>query len=186
MKTTRSGRRIVAGLALLAAAATGRAEPQDAQAASPIVVGSRVRVQAGSLRKAVDGTVVEMDDRILIVSQDRRPVRVTRNDITRLEVSTGRRGQARKGLAIGAAIGAAAFAAIPREEYCADYGPEDSCPSRAGMIGTGVLGGALWGVLIGHFVKTERWSPVALDRAQVRVAPSRARGGVGLAVSVAW
>lgn len=156
-------------------------------AGDPIIVGSRVRLLATSIQGSIQGMVVEMDDKSMVLSTDRhRPVRVSRQAITRLDVSTGRRGRALKGMAIGGAIGAGTFAVIPREEYCADYDFGETCPTKAEMVGTGIVGGALWGALIGHFIKTDRWSPVPLEGAQVRLAPTRGRAGLGLALSVAW
>lgn len=154
---------------------------------SPVLVGSKVRLRAGSLPQGIQGTIVEMDDRTLIVSQDQRAVRVSRADITRLEISNGRRRQARKGALIGAIAGAGTFAALSRETYCAEYYDDgEACPGRAEMVATGVLGGAAWGALIGHFVKTERWTLVSEPGAQVRLAPSFSKGGLGLKLSVAW
>lgn len=184
MKRSRRTTPVVLACVGLLASSVARAE--DPASVDPIVVGSKVRLRTTTVQRALRGTVVDMDERSLVVSDRHRPVRVSREDITRLEVSTGRRGQAIKGMAIGAAIGGGTFAVISRDEYCADYDPGEECPSRAEMVATGLLGGALWGALIGHFLKTERWGAVTLDRAQVRVTPSRARGGVGLAVSVAW
>jgi hypothetical protein len=171
------------GAALLAAPAAS-AQPADE---TPVVVGSTVRLEAGSLGRSIRGMVVDIDERSLVVAHQGRPVRVRRDDIARLDVSTGRRGQARKGALVGAAVGAGLFAGVPREEYCSDYYDDgERCPGRAEMIGTGALGGALWGALIGHFVKTERWSPVTADRARIAVAPSRGKGGLGVTLSVAW
>jgi hypothetical protein len=179
----RTVRTYALGAALLA---SGAASAQEADEI-PVVVGSTVRLEAGSLGRSIRGMVVEMDDRSLVVAHEGRPVRVRRDDIARLDVSSGRRGQARKGALIGAVVGAGVFAGVPRDEYCVDYFDDgEPCPGRAEMIGTGALGGALWGALIGHFVKTERWSPVAADRRRITVAPSRAKGGVGLTLSVAW
>lgn len=154
-----------------------------------LTVGSRVRLAApAALAGRVQGLVLTMDDDALLVGTDHGPpVRVPREAITRLEVSTGRRGRALKGAAIGGAIGGVVFAGIPREEYCVDYvGRGETCPSRAEMVGTGVVGGALWGLLIGHLVKTDRWSSVPLSGTRVSVAPARARGGWGLSLSVGW
>jgi len=155
----------------------------------PVAIGSRVRLLAPSaIGGQVQGLVLDLDDESLLIGSDHgRPVRVPHDAITRLEVSTGRRGRALKGAAIGAAIGGAAFAVMPHDEYCADYvDPFESCPDRAEMVGTGVLGGALWGALIGHFAKTDRWNSVPLSGARVQVAPTRGRGAWGLALSVGW
>jgi hypothetical protein len=183
----RRGSLVVVLCALAAAPAQPQAEDDRGGFESPIVVGSEVRLRAGSLPHGLRGTVVEMDDRTLIVSRDQRAVRVFRADITRLEVGNGRKRNALKGVLIGSVIGGGMFAAIPRDEYCTDYIDDgERCPGRPEMVMTGVLGGAAWGALIGHFVKTERWTPVRLGRANVRVSPMRAKGGLGLKVALSW
>jgi hypothetical protein len=153
----------------------------------PLAAGSRVRLTAPSLFDGrVEGLVLDVDEEsILVGTEQGRPFRVSRGALTGLEVSTGRRGQALKGLAVGAVLGGALFAAYPREEFCLDY-EGTSCPERAEMIATGVVGGGLWGLLIGHFTKTDRWSPVPAAGPRLSVAPTRGREGWGLRMAMGW
>lgn len=172
---------------LLAAGAGSARADERSDDQGPIVVGSRVRLRAPSILEGrIEGLVLDADDHALLVGTDHGlPLRVPRDEVARLEVSTGRRGRALQGAAIGGAIGAAGFAVIPRDEYCVDYAP-GTCPGRAEMVGIGVVGGALWGLLIGHFAKADRWCQVPLERVQVSLAPARARGTWGMALSVGW
>lgn len=177
----------MAGL-LAAGAGTARAdERSDDQ--GPIVVGSRVRLRAPSILEGrIEGLVLDADDHALLVGTDHGPpLRVPRDAVARLEVSTGRRGHALQGMAIGGAAAGVMFALLDEEEYCAEYvDPSETCPGRAEMVGMGVVGGAAWGLLIGHLVKGHRWSQVPLERVQVSLAPARTRGTWGMALSVGW
>jgi hypothetical protein len=187
LRSTSSSCLVVLTAALLAP--NGARAQERIEGVGPLAVGSRVRLQAPSaVAGRIQGLVLGVDGEALLVGSDHaRPVRIPHEAITRLEVSTGRREQALKGMAIGGAVGGAVFAGIPRDEYCADYvDPLESCPSRAEMVGTGVVGGALWGLLIGHFVKTDRWSSVPVPGPRVTMAPARLRGGWGVALSVGW
>jgi hypothetical protein len=162
-------------------------EPIDGLA--PLVVGSRVRLQAPSVVAGrVEGLVLAIDDDALVVGSDHAAaVRVPRDAVARLEVSTGRRGHALQGMAIGGAIGGAAFGVIDQQEYCAEYyDPLEKCPSRAEMVGIGVFGGAAWGLLIGHLTKGDRWSKVPAERLRIGLAPTRTRGSWGAKLSLGW
>src|SRR5262245_47512580 len=177
-------------IAGLLAAAPGLARGDDRiDGVGPVVVGSRVRLQAPSvLEGRIEGLVLDADDHVLLVGSDHGPpLRIPRDAVARLEVSTGRRGHAVQGTLIGGAIGGLAFGVIDEDEYCVEYyDPTETCPNRAQMIGIGIIGGAAWGLLIGHLVKGDRWSKVPLERVQVSLAPARARGGLGLSLSVGW
>ncbi len=175
--------------ALLAAVPGMAAGDERIDGVGPVVVGSRVRLQAPSILEGrIEGLVLDADDDVLLVGSDHGPpLRVPRDAVARLEVSTGRRGHALQGMAIGGAVAGVMFALLDEEEYCAEYvDPSDTCPGRAEMVGMGVVGGAAWGLLIGHLVKGDRWSQVPLERVQVRLAPARTRGTWGMALSVGW
>jgi hypothetical protein len=162
---------------------------QADEAAGPIVVGTRVRLQAPSVVAGpIEGLVFDIDDDALLVGSDHAPpIRVPRDAVARLEISTGRRGHALQGLAIGAAAGGLLFGVIGQEDYCVEYyDPSESCPGRAEMVGIGAFGGAVWGLLIGHLVKGDRWSKVPAERLQVGLAPTRTRGSWGAKLSLAW
>ena len=96
---------------------------------SPVVVGSRVRIMAPTAVNKIEGIVATMDDASLLVSTDDRvPVRVPRQAITRLEVSTGRHRRTLKGLIIGVGIGAGLGAGLGAVNF--SPGCLDSCPDQ--------------------------------------------------------
>jgi hypothetical protein len=147
---------------------------------SPVVVGSRVRIVAPTTVKRIEGIVAAMDDASLLVSTDDHvPVRVQRQAITRLEVSTGRHRRTLKGLIIGVGIGAGLGAVTPR-----DFGCLGSCPDqKLEVVGGLMLVGAFYGAGIGALIKRDRWREVPLDRLRVGLTQTRGRG-VGLSLSV--
>lgn len=178
----RATHRSTGALALLAALLLlpGPAEPQEPQAtASPLIVGSRIRLRAPTLVDGrIEGIVAEMDETSILVSiNDRVPLRVPRQAITQLDLSTGRHRQVAKGMLIGAGIGVAAFAVtlISWE----DSSSEDFAQGLA----MGALGGAIWGAGIGALIKSDRWSALPLERVRVSVAPAPGHG-VHLSLSV--
>jgi uncharacterized membrane protein len=105
---------------------------------------------------------------------------IDRSSITKLEVSNGKRGRALKGMWIGALVGAGsgALLMIDPPESCADdlFLPCEG-PS---MVLQGAAGGAMWGLVIGALIKTERWSPVARSAISFSIAPTVGERGVGL------
>jgi hypothetical protein len=160
---------------------------EDRGTVSPVIAGTRVRLSsATALRGQVHGTVMDMDEESLLLStDDHRPLGVSREAISGLEVSNGRRGNATKGALIGAASGAALFAIMPAEGYCTGLPPRETCYSQCQFIGPGALSGAVWGGLIGHLVKRDRWVTVPLAAARVSVAPTNGEG-VKMSFAVAW
>jgi hypothetical protein len=171
---------------------TGDTHAQDLPGAlGPISVGSKVRLQASTVVQGpIRGTVMEMDRESLLVStENQRPLRVSRQAITQLEVSTGRRGHARTGLIIGAVVGAASGAVVPLNFGCTQAqiaaGDSSCIVSRGTMITYGVLGDAGLGALIGHLIKSDRWSSVPPERIRVSVAPSGGRGA-RMSMSASW
>ena len=177
-------------IAAVLAALPGIAQADEPIAGlGPLVVGSRVRLQAPSVMEGyVEGLVLGIDDDALLIGSDHAPpVRVPHDAVARLEVSAGRRGHALQGMAIGGAVGGAVFGVINAEEYCAEYhSTSPNCPSRAEMVGMGVIGGAAWGLLIGHLTKGDRWRGVPVERLRIGLAPTRTRGAWGAKVSLGW
>lgn len=174
--------------------AVGRPAPaQDAAALGP---GVRVRVSVAASRDSLKGTVQSLDQAVLsVISDDRQLVRIPRTSITRLETAWGRKGNARKGLLIGGLVGLGSgilVCAIGTERTDFDdvihdfddvyYDECDGAGEWAGYVfaGTAVWGGI--GALIGHFIKSDRWVEMPIDKVQVAMGPSGR--GWGLAVSV--
>jgi len=162
-----------------------------AQQVPPIETGSRIRVTAPAL--GIDklvGTSVEADaTRIRVQADDQAsPMTISLADMTRLEVSQGRKSNALKGLGVGALIGAPigavlGYLASPEqssgEAVCT--GSTVSCVA-VGAAAVGVTG-ALVGLGIGALAKSERWEEVPLDRLRVNIVPLRdGRFALGLSV----
>jgi hypothetical protein len=121
---------------------------------------------------------------LLVTTDDRVPLRVSRQAMTRLEISTGRRRKAVKGMIIGAGIGAVIFQTSVSDNC--DGAVNVCTESHAAAAGLGLVAGAAWGAGIGALFKGDRWSAVPLDRANLSVAPIMGRGRLGLSLSVGW
>ncbi len=132
---------------------------------------------------------MEMDDKSLLVSADDRiPVRVSRQAITRLEVSTGRHRLALKGMIIGAGIGAALIGPVYHSDAKSSNCDNALVPcttSLAGAEAVGIFVGAIYGAGIGALIKSDRWSAVPLEHVRVSLGPTRGRGVV-LSASVVF
>ena len=189
--TTRSVGTIRSGYAMLLASTLlvpAEARSQELPEASAVTVGSKVRILAPTMLKGeLEGMVLEMDDNSLLVGSDEgSPMRLSREAITRLEVRTGRHRRTLKGMIIGAGIGVVAVASLGLASalYHGD-GDGSDAKSWAALFGRTALGGAAWGAGIGTLIKSDRWSPVPLDRVRVGLGPTRGRG-VALSVSVGF
>jgi hypothetical protein len=164
------------GSALLLALLAPGAQAQDGEAAAAPLVGSRIRFSAEGLSgPPVQGRILAEDGDAWTIEVDgRMPLRVQRDAIRELEVSTGRPRQWRKGLLVGAAVGAAMFAILGDDTpECRDEG---QCYTRGQMAGVGVFGGAVWGLGIGSLVRSDQWSRISPDRVRVTVQPAPGRG----------
>jgi hypothetical protein len=162
--------------------AEGRSE--DTLPATPITVGTKVRLRAPTLFSGrIEGMVIETNESSLLIGvNDRVPLRVSRQAITQLEVSMGRRRRPLKGMIVGAGIGAAVYA-IAGVSYQGDASA--SASEWAHFLGLGMLGGAAWGAGIGALINSDRWSPVPPERLRVSLGATRGRG-VRLSVSVGF
>jgi hypothetical protein len=171
--TTRIAARMVIAASLLP---VGEAWAEPESAGPPTIsVGSRVRFEAPTLAsKRIEGTVIGLDEKALVVRRhDREPQTVSREAITHLEVSTGRRRQVLRGMLIGTGIGVLGMGVICSGRY-------DECAEASPVA----MAGALLGTGIGALVKSDRWTAVPLDRVRVTLTP--ARRGVCLAVSIGF
>jgi hypothetical protein len=148
---------------------------------SAIVAGSRVRLRAPTfVQGRLKGTVMQLDEKALTVNvDDRLPTKVPRDAITRLEVSTARKRQWRKGLVIGTAVGLFFASLIEvRPAGGCQLGDLFFCTSspRGEVITELALGGAFYGAGIGALFKADRWREVVVDHVRVGVVPTRGRG----------
>jgi hypothetical protein len=161
---------------------------------TPITIGSKIRLRAPTFtRGRIEGIVIEIDENsILIGVKDRfpllfplkqrtlRPIRVSRQEISQLDISIGKRRQPLEGMLTGAAAGLFSFAFI-----VAEYHRDGFCITweSASFLGNLMLGGAIWGVIIGSLTKRDRWISVPLENARFSLAPIQ-QGGVRLSLSV--
>jgi len=148
----------------------------------PLTVGSTIRLQAPTIVQGrLQGRVMEVDDESLLISQeDRLPVRVSRQAITRLEVRTGRHRQTLTGMCIGAGIGALLGVTFP----CIAMVGCDQRNGGAAALADG-LGGAAWGAGIGALIRRDHWSAVPPVQLRMTLVPTPGRG-VGLSVSMSF
>ena len=182
-------RRAGARAALALALAAGVAAPAGAAEPLPVGPGVRVRIAVATSRDRLKGTVQGLDERFLsVISDDHQLVQVPRSSITALETGWGRRGNARKGLVIGAISGAAGGLLACAASAGGDDWPfdddHDSVCNDGDWVAVPAVAAAVYGgigALIGHFIKTDRWMEVPLDK--VRVSLTTPAGGVGLAIS---
>ena len=170
----------VIGLALVPLVLSGTASAQEGGNGAAILVDSRVRVLApGVAAGRMKGRVTAADERTITVAvDDAMSVRIPRQAISQLEVSTGRKRPWLKGLVVGAVAGAAFWYSTYQETDCAAY---QVC-SRAQAVGQGALGGAGIGALIGVLRRVDDWHGIPLQGVRVGVAP--ARDGAAVSVSV--
>ncbi len=163
----------------------------SAQQGPPIETGSRIRVTAPAL--GVDklvGHSVEADaTQVRVQVEDQAaPLTISLADVTRFEVSQGRKSNALKGLGFGAVIGVSTGAVLG---LLASSGESYDNPCEGNTVACAAVGaaavgvtGALVGLGIGALTKSERWEDVPLDRLQVSLAPL-CHGRLALGLSVA-
>jgi hypothetical protein len=179
----------LAGSILVLSAILAPGEARAEEVPYTVVTGSRIRFLTPADARPVQGTVLEVDAGTLLVStDDREALRVSRQAITRLEVAVGRRRNARKGLFIGAAVGALVAGMVaftPSDSLCPPFqGDTRMCLEGMDMLmKVAIPVAALEGAAIGALIKSDRWSPVDGDGVRIGLAPTRGRG-VAVAVSL--
>ena len=112
---------------------------------------------------------------------------VARADVTRLEVSTGRRRHTWRGAGIGALVGVTSGAFV-------GYASGDdggwccfTAEAKAVMTGVGLGGlGAVIGAVVGSLTRSDRWISVPLGSAEATPRLQVGRGRAGLAVVVSF
>jgi hypothetical protein len=144
--------------------------------------GTRVRVTGpDDVRRRQTGNILTMDEKTLtIIDRAGQHVKIPRERVTRLDVSSGKKGNALGGLLIGA-VGGALLGLTSGTESC-----EWFCPSPGEVAAvTGAFFGGI-GAGVGHFVKTEKWVKMPLDRVYVGLRPGRSGQGGSLSLTVAF
>jgi hypothetical protein len=166
----------------------------DAAAQRPAVEpGQRVRITAPLVGlQEVTATVFSVGGGALVVTGD-STVRVRLEDVTRLEVSRGRKSNCASGLGWGFLAGATTGVVIglasgsERQGSLFGGGCWMLCSAGAkAMVAGAALGtaGAVVGLVVGAIVRSEKWKRVPLDGVRVSIVPRR--GGLGLGASVAF
>jgi hypothetical protein len=179
MRVHKSGTVLMAALIVPALLLPVQARSQQqADDVSPIMVGSRVRIQAPALGPGrITGTVIELDGESLLIGTRERTSRlIPRQAITRLDLSLGHDTCTWRGMLIGAGVGAALGAFI---YYSGDPDSEDSWLDSFDtlMAATTVVAGPMFGAGIGALTKRDRWGEVPPEH--VRVGLAAAPGGAG-------
>jgi hypothetical protein len=184
---------------LLVLLTVGSASPAGAQ--SGLEPGTRIRVRhhcevqddAGSRRtrercQEDKGTLLQVSDASLVlgVGKDATELSVPRHEITRLQVSRGRKGAGGRGAAIGAL---ASLIVGPLVGLATCEAVEESTSSNTKCAVGGFLvvlvPGAALGLIIGQAIGVEDWRDVPLDNVAVGLAPAPG-GGLGVRVSIGF
>jgi hypothetical protein len=193
-------------LVVPASAALAQQAPQPAPAAAePVALtlptGSQVRLMATTAPgQWMKGVLVSADAAsVAIVPEDAPPLganqlRVPSASVGRFELKTGSKRQWLWGLAAGAALGLVIGATAEVDSVACQYDYNYEC-SRGSALAIYGLGTAAVGAGVGALIKTDRWTPVALDALappaprvsgvapRLRVLPG---GGVTLGLAVGF
>ncbi len=186
--------RVIVGVFALVASGLG---PAFAQTVHDLDTGSRVRLwAAGVSSRPLIGTIVSpgATELRLQVADQKDPVVVSRDAITKLEASLGRRSRGRGakiGALVGGAVGAIAVLATPEKQCEPAQEPNpffsgclEIISKELGAVMMGGVGAGL-GSLIGLAIPPgERWGPVSAGL-RVGVAPAQ-KGGVLISLSLAF
>jgi len=160
-------RRLITLVVGLSACASSLVAQGPEPPALTLPVGVRARVFTGPGHR-IEGTLVNADSAsITLVPKGSHPLATSQmtlpmREVKGLEVAVDRKGHAWQGLLIGVLAGVAMGAAEDVDPVTCKTVSMVSC-SRAGAIGEYAGGAALLGLLIGSYVKSDRWTPVALD-----------------------
>jgi hypothetical protein len=164
----------ISGSFVLLFAAVAAASPLHAQTGRDLRVGDRIRIVAPSLGDTatvaevaeVHGDAFVLESRALAA-----PVRVSRAEITRLEVSRGRPSYLLRGAVAGAVAGGATMFAVTSGARDCEY--VCGAATTAGTIGGTLLGGVVGGLLGSAFHHgPDRWRAQEVHPT-VAIAPSR-------------
>ena len=154
---------------------------------SSIKEGDRIKVNAPTIAyKPIVGQVTEISPSLIVIKTKRNTYKIPKGSIREVAVSTGRKRNGGKGLAIGAGAGFVAFGIIglATHQPCDREGiyniaPCFSAGEAALLIGTGgaIIGGIV-GLITGLSSESDRWEKVpvnislnSLPLGQDRIAP---------------
>ena len=160
-------------------------------------VGAGVRVQTTAAPGHwVKGVLASADSAgIALIPQDAAPLganalRLPGASVGRFELRTGSKRRWLPGLIAGVALGVAAGFVVDVDPVACKYDPSYLC-NRGQAVGYGSLGGGGLGAGIGALIKTDQWTPIALDslpppapRISGTVPHLRSRPGGGMELGV--
>ncbi len=175
------------------------------QSAEPVLLtlpmGARVRLQTTAAPGAwIEGILVSADAASISVVPKNAPplganqLRVPSASVGRFELQTGSKRHWLRGLLAGVALGVIVGSTMEVDDVACEYDYDYAC-SRGEAIAYGALGFGALGTGIGALIKTDRWTPVALDALappaprvsglapRLRVLP---RGGVELGLALGF
>jgi hypothetical protein len=195
-------------LAVALSVAAGSAGAQQAPPSSPAVepalltlpMGAQVRLRTTAAPgQWMKGILASADSSSVALVPEGAPplgpnqLRMPSASVSRLELKTGSKRQWLWGLAIGAVAGLATGATADVDPIACEYDYNYECSRGAALALYGITMAGL-GAGVGALVKTDLWTPVALDAlapppARVSgIAPQirAVRGGVSLGVAVGF
>jgi len=174
------------GMALLATLAGADDQTSPLSVLAP---GDVVRVEVVGNRKTLKSTIesVTADEITLRPEGVAEPLRLSLQQLDRLEVARGRRSQWREGAVIGFVPGALFFGLVGGVLPCIDSSGD--C-FDGGWAATGALiGGGLTasvGALVGLAFKTDRWVRVHDGKAKASLTLAPVEGGMRAGLSVTF
>ena len=147
-------------------------------------MGARVRVRTQASSEWIKGTLASADaGTISLVPEEAPPLganqlRLPSGGVTELEVLTGRKSRWIPGLLVGATAGVAMGLDMDVDPVQCEFDDNYFC-NRTSAVLAMTATSAVLGALVGKLIKSDVWTPVALDA----LGPSRetgARAGLGL------
>jgi hypothetical protein len=198
MSTTSS---LVLAVILGVPACGALAQPAAEPALLQLPMGARARVQTVAAQGHwMRGTLASADSSSIAIVPEGAPplganqLRLPSASVTRFELVTGKKRHWLAGLVAGAALGLAIGATSEVDPVACQYDYNYDC-SRGAALALYGIGTAVMGAGIGALIKTDRWTPVALEALappparvsgvtpQIRALP---HGGVGLGVALGF
>jgi hypothetical protein len=188
-----TNRSLALALALVAAPAAAQDVPLPVPplAPLPLATGARLRLtQVGG--GTLQGFLAGASDRALLLAlptdnplMTAQRLEVPFASLARVEISTGRKHHLWLGAAIGAVVlGATGFSDAVAPEDC---GSDSSAfCSRAEAVAISAIAGATLGGLVGFAIRTETWTPVAIEALGAAPVAGEARRPAALTAGITF